>query len=348
MTDAESAAIVTSDVGEDPRTSAAGVERYRQLRDLRSGARDDERKQETLDAADRQLKVSPQWREIAALSRALLDEVGQDIELALWLIEAETRLNGAAGLTEAMARLTAMVAAHGLALHPQPEDAEDKPFEMIGALSGMGREGTLIQPLRLMPLVPGGVYGEICLWATQAGQEAAVERALAEAGAAAARQQLDTIKAARAAVETCDTTLTELLGGDAPPFKKIDDTLAEAEGALRLYGHIKDDDDAPAEAEDQADASDTETGGADQPAAPQPGVIRNREDAFEQLLRVARFFRQAEPHSPIADVLETLVRRGRMDFLELLEELIPDPNARQVAMTTAGIGKIPPTNDGGA
>ena len=83
------------------------------------------------------------------------------------------------------------------------------------------------------------------------------------------------------------------------------------------------------------------------PAAPAPlpapsgTQINSREDAFEMLLRIAAYFRRTEPHSPIAHSLETLVRRGRLDFLALIEELIPDETTRQSVMKTAGIQARP-------
>jgi type VI secretion system protein ImpA len=66
-------------------------------------------------------------------------------------------------------------------------------------------------------------------------------------------------------------------------------------------------------------------------------TIRSREEAFELLIAVARYFRRTEPHSPISMSIETLVRRGRMDFSELLAELLPEQHARNAVLTAAGI-----------
>jgi type VI secretion system protein ImpA len=72
--------------------------------------------------------------------------------------------------------------------------------------------------------------------------------------------------------------------------------------------------------------------------------LRSREEAFQILLTVANFFRQAEPHSPISYTLEEVVRRGRMNLPELLEELIPDESARRLYLQAAGIK--PPSTAG--
>jgi type VI secretion system protein ImpA len=69
-------------------------------------------------------------------------------------------------------------------------------------------------------------------------------------------------------------------------------------------------------------------------------MIRSREEAFELLIAVARYFRRTEPHSPISMSIETLVRRGRMDFFELLAELLPEQQTRNAVLTAAGIQPV--------
>ena len=65
------------------------------------------------------------------------------------------------------------------------------------------------------------------------------------------------------------------------------------------------------------------------PAAAQGGaVLRDREDAFRTLLKVAEFFRRTEPHTVLSYTLEQLVRWGRMPLPELLVELIPEDSVR--------------------
>lgn len=60
------------------------------------------------------------------------------------------------------------------------------------------------------------------------------------------------------------------------------------------------------------------------------GPIVSREDALKRLEEVAKYFRQYEPHTPIAPGLERLVSWGRMTVSELMMELIPDSTARSL------------------
>ncbi|WP_147108250.1 ImpA family type VI secretion system protein [Tateyamaria sp. syn59] len=333
-------------IGENPRESNSGLADYRRLRDARSAARAEERRQEGAEPAKRVLKIAPHWLEVADTAAHLLDHIGLDIEVTVWLIEARTRLSGFSGLGESLVRLADMVEAHGADLHPQPEDALDRPFDIIGALNGVGREGTLIAPLRLVPLAPDGNYGEHGVWnVTDGGAAAAVAIALEQAGSAAIAEQLRAIEQASSALERCDSLLGDLLGPEAPPFNKIEDALDEAARTIRSLAADILNEGAPGsavpatETPDSADASPADLHVS--------SAITSREDAFGQMLRIAAYFRRAEPHSPIADALETLVRRGRMDFATLLAELIPDEHARTAVMTTAGIGRRPDNNQNG-
>ncbi|APX12004.1 ImpA family type VI secretion system protein [Tateyamaria omphalii] len=337
---------ITLPVGENPRESSSALADYRRLRDARSAARAEERRQEGAEPAIRVLKIAPEWLEVTDTAAHLLDHVGLDIEVAVWLIEARTRLEGFAGLAESLRRLADMVESHGTDLHPQPEDALDRPFDIIGALNGVGREGTLIAPLRLVPLPADGNYGEHGVWnVTDGGAGPAVATALAQAGPAAISAQLRAIETAGAQLERCDGLLSDLLGPEAPPFNKIEDALDEAARTIRSLAADSLVQDAGSDAlPGDGTALSARGSPADMPAL---AKITSREDAFDQMLRIAAYFRRAEPHSPIADALDTLVRRGRMDFATLLAELIPDDHARRAVMTTAGIGRRPDNNQNG-
>ena len=84
-------------------------------------------------------------------------------------------------------------------------------------------------------------------------------------------------------------------------------------------------------------------------SAPAPSVAAprhvngelDREGAFRQMEELAKFFRRTEPHSPTAYVLENLVRRGRMSFLDLVQELIDDGDVRKSYFVNAGIQPPP-------
>jgi type VI secretion system protein ImpA len=51
----------------------------------------------------------------------------------------------------------------------------------------------------------------------------------------------------------------------------------------------------------------------------------------------AEWFRRTEPHSPLAFTLSDAARRARMPLPELLEEILPDREARRSMLVALGI-----------
>ena len=328
-------------LGPDPREGGPARDLYRALRDARSVARAQERRQEAGGDDGPAVSLQPEWAGVRDLAGRITDEHAADVEVMAWLAEAETRIAGFAGLAQAARRIAAAIRAHGRALHPQPEDAEDDTFAALAGLNGVGREGSLIQPLRLVPLAPGAAYGQAGLWeASQPDGEEGLRAALEDAGPGAAAARLGEILDAAAAMGELDAAASELLGPSAPPFAQIRGVLDDAARAVRRVGGVSEaapePEDGPAEADAPAPA-----------AAGPSGAPRTREEAFEQLAQIAAYFRRTEPHSPISQVIDTLVRRGRMDFSALLEELIPDESTRAAVLTGAGIKSPPDRGDGG-
>lgn len=325
-----------SPIGENPRTHSSAVHLYRQLRDLRSEARQDERRQEAADDSLNGLTLSPAWSGVRQLSTQLLEEFTKDIEVLVWLTEAETRLDGHAGLSRSLRLMRELIERFGPDLHPHPDEPDDDPFTALAGLNGVGREGTLIQPLRLVPLVPGSEWGENSLWmASDIDGAAKVQSAMAAVGPGAMGEVFSTVRAARSELDALDTILSDRLGQNAPPFAQLRGVLDDTERTIRRMSELTD-----SPASDVAQSADVPVTAPSTPAvslAPQP--ITTREEAFSQLLRISAYFRTAEPHSPIGYALETLVRRGRMDFITLLRELVPDASARETLMTNAGIRK---------
>ncbi|MEZ9019082.1 ImpA family type VI secretion system protein [Vibrio lentus] len=72
----------------------------------------------------------------------------------------------------------------------------------------------------------------------------------------------------------------------------------------------------------------------DQPAQTQMAVqnvssingIVNRDHAFQEIRKIAEYFKETEPHSPIAFLLERSIRWGYMSFPELLQEMVGNDN----------------------
>lgn len=329
------------DCGENIRNTPRTRELYYKIKDERNQARAEERTVSPQEV----LRVSNKWTEVSNLGLHIIYSESRDIEILAWLAEAELRLKGFRGLREVYRITQDIFCNQWDSIRSISDDDDDERFAPFAGLNGIGSEGTLIQPLRLSSLVPGGKFGENTLWDFQLAQRSSETKrkeelytAASEAGVAAMSDHLAEVNACLSLFDEITAILSQKCGPNAPASSNIRNTLIEAAAAIRTLGGR---DDRPESATQTARIAD-ESGEHSQPtvqktAPKNPEEIASRDEAFETLLTVARYFRRMEPHSPISLAIETLVRRGRMDFSELLAELLPEAQARNAVLTAAGI-----------
>ena len=336
--------------GVDLREDESGVTVYRAIRDARSDARAQDRTAESFTneegATDGLPQPSPRWRDVHDLALDALSTRTKDIELFAWLMEAAIRTHGLAALAEIADAFRQVVNAQFANLHSIDDETPADRVVPLAGLNGSGSDGTLTRPLRLASLLPNQPFGRYSLWdfdeARRSGDGTAMAAFTEAVGVAPASEFAAMQDAAGVLLDRfagLDTFLTERIGGDAPSFSRLRDLLDDM---VRVYGELGAHASRPA-----APPPPNAPEGAEAPAAPANGAaprgaVADREDAFARLLEVAAFFRRTEPHSTIPMALETMVRRGRMDFLGLLVELVPDENQRRDVLTRAGID--PPRN----
>jgi type VI secretion system protein ImpA len=137
--------------------------------------------------------------------------------------------------------------------------------------------------------------------------------------------------------------MDEKAGADGPSTTAVRDLLSGIAAIAARY--------APADAgsTSSADGVGSAEGAADGAVAGAPGgaafagvtvsagQAATREGALRALAEIANFFRRTEPHSPLSYTLDEAVRRGRMTWPELLEEVVADTDTRNAILTTLGI-----------
>jgi len=340
--------------GADLRADANPTSEYYRLKDSRFAARAKEREMDVeAEAADLQ-----EWRTILELAPGLLASASKDLEVAAWLIEALLRRHGFAGLRDGFRLVRGLVETFWDGLYPQPdEDGIATKVAPLTALNGIETDGTLIQPIRKIPLTDGGDEGRFAFWHYEQAQRMASVTGdeAKEWHLAAGSVTMDQIRASQKAtkpkffvelvddIEACQAEFSGLIaaldtacGQESPPSSTIRNALEAVATIARNLG-------ADAIAAARAGAAPQDAAGpAGDGAATTPrgfagGAIGTREDAFAALLRVAEYFRRSEPHSPISYTLDELVRRGRMNLPDLLKELIADESQRRSYYMVAGI-----------
>jgi type VI secretion system protein ImpA len=349
--------------GVDIRADVSPGSVYYQLKDARSAARATER---AATSEDESSSLLPEWRLILDLAPRVLSETAKDLEVTAWLIEALVRAHGFAGLRDGFILARRLVEDFWEGVYPLPdEDGLETRVAPFSGLNGEGGDGTLILPIRKVPLSEG--EPRFAAWqydqAVELAQIADAERRQRriDDGAMTLEAIEDSLNQCtpaflRAIVADCDAAIAEFAalgeafsaaaGHDAPPTSNIRNRLADIRRFLGTASaaRLGEDGGATDEAEVAAPAELAASGGASNAAPAPQGAIATREQAFQLLSKVADYFRKHEPQAPTAYVIDNLVRRGRLPFEELMAELVEDPEARKRLTIAAGMKPQPEDN----
>jgi type VI secretion system protein ImpA len=347
--------------GVDIREDFSATSPYNRLRDARSEARDAERGQDA-PAADQEVRdPAPYWRTVREVALKALTETTKDLEVAAWLTEALVRSHGLAGLAAGARVIAGLAERYWDGVFPLPdEDGMETRVSPVTGLNGRDGNGSLMQPLYKLTLFRRRQDdAPVALYQYQQAEKASptnAERrtafeALENDARAADKSMMGTLYgdawAAREAWQAMADALDAKAGTDGPSTTAVRDLLSGMLDIIKRY--------APADAVAAAGAppaeelvgeaasADTPQGAVVAPgAAASPGRIVTREDALRVLGEIADYFRRTEPHSPISYTLDEAVRRGRLTWPELLQEVVADMNTRNSILTMLGIRPAAP------
>jgi type VI secretion system protein ImpA len=343
--------------GADPRSDVSPASLYYRLRDARADARAQERAADNDPAAPE--SGLRHWKLVADLAVETLQRRGKDIEVASWLTEGLVRLHGLAGLAAGAELLCALVDGYwNDGLFPVPDevgpggDSMEPRLAPIAGLSGVSGDGTLLQPLRKIVLFRDGADEDVTFWRFEQARAGATHADAEKRSASLARLTMleETARGAgRAAIEIvardarCAAAAWDALGQtlqahiddqsegqDGPPMRRVRDLLDSIGKLVAAYAP------SPAQPIPQAEANSQEP---DHPAEmPKHAAAPFGRDAMlDEVLRIAARFREAEPNSPFSYTIEDAVRRARLPWPALLEEMMPDTGARNALLSGLGI-----------
>lgn len=348
--------------GTDMREDFSPQSPYYKLRDARAEARAAERAADAPDSegGGQDATVPSQWRAVRELATKVLTGQSKDLEIAAWLTEALVRLDGLRGLAAGATLIGGLAEAFWDSnLYPMPdEDGIVTRLAPVTGLNGSGGDGTLMQPLRKIALWRRGDGANFAFWQYEQSAELPTivdpERVAARLAAGAvpfddmeteARAQAATLTplreqaaAALAAWREMGDILDAKAGADSPPTSRIRELLQGIEAVVARY--------APAAAQDvtqltpeaeQSGGLAVASGAVAMAGGGGYGAAMTRDDMLRELSRIADYFRASEPNSPLAYTLAEAVRRGRMSWPELLEEIVPDAAIRIAIQTSLGI-----------
>lgn len=351
--------------GEDIREDRSPTSDYYTIKDARNSARAAERSAILNDESESD--IAGMWRQVVALAERLLSSKTKDLEIAVWCLEGLVRVHGVAGLRDGLSVIQGLIENFWEGLLPLPdEDGIETRVASLAGLNGDGGEGTLLAPLRNLSIVESDNLGGLSFWQylqardadriededKKAERLAALGYDLAAFNDSVAGANITECQAVVSAFEESLQTYTEITktlrekcGNDAPPSSKISELLSELTRTVRFIYKEKLE---LAQAIGQQQTAEVESLVIEETQGDQPsnvvaisnvatGKIVSREDALRRLEDVAKYFRQYEPHTPIAPGIERLIQWGRMTVADLMMELIPDSNARNLFSQYTGV-----------
>ena len=351
--------------GVDIREDYSAQSPYSRLRDARSEARDAEKLLDAgnPDAAD----PTPLWRTVRDLAQKTLRETAKDLEVAAWMTEAMIRSFGLLGLAAGARTISGLAEKYWDTIYPLPSEEyglEDRIAPVQG-LNGQDGGGSLMQPLNKIALfdrpdgTPIAYYQYLASEQMTTLDKARLEARIKAGGipfgdmekeARAQSRRLALVrsdaKAALKAWEDMARILDDKAGSESPSSSHVRDLLRALVSVANRYAPPEAAEPTPTDDADAPEQEDADMATADAAPTPRatPGQVMNREGALKQLEDLSAWFRRTEPHSPLAYTLEEAVRRGRLTWPELLEELLTDKDVRDGLLVKLGIrpAVVPP------
>ena len=252
--------------GTDLRQDSSPDSLYYRLRDARREAGAAERAEATRGEEEpRPLEDTSsvplflRWRSIRELAVEALSLHSKDLEIGAWLTEALLRSDGLVGLTAGTRLMAGLAEDFWDELFPQPdEEGFATRLAPLSGLNGVGREGTLLEPLRKVVLFQRpGDKSSFQFWRYEQSIDVAgsgdaerrqsfydtgrvvpfetIEKEADHVGSAHFAQLHEKAAEAVAAWQTLSQVLDQRAGADAPPMSRVRDLLERIQEVAKRF-----------------------------------------------------------------------------------------------------------------
>jgi len=268
----------------------------------------------------------PDWRVVERQAATLMART-KDVRIAAILCRAWTNVRGLAGTAQGLQLVADLMERYWEHVHPLPEDGVDHYMRM-NAVAVLADVTGLVRELRDTEFLRA-TFGSVSVrdaealargHAGEANDSVSLDQLRVGVGEALSRGD-ETVRAVTSAGEAlsqiqslCASRLAPHQLPELDPLKGLLQTLREVLPRVDATGS--------AQASESGDQSVGATG--PQLVAHGQGVLRNREEAIDQLLRIAEFVEQTEPTNPAPLLIHRAVKLMRMSFIDILRELAPE------------------------
>ncbi|AKX44183.1 type VI secretion protein [Thiopseudomonas alkaliphila] len=273
------------------------------------------------------------WPLVLKQCTALLTEKSKDLRLAAWLAEAATHLYGFQGLATGYQLIAGLCEHFWDSLHPEIEDGDTEL--RVGNLSWMlsqSKEWMYTIPLTQIPernFTALDIDAAIRSNDNSTGPTMAdIERARTATPIVFYQKIAESLPIAKNALSQLESIIDEKLGDDGPSFSTARETFEKVAANANRLINAAGAQIAPQETTHET-SEQTEVPSEDlEPNTPQiiinSGAINSRNEALLQLQRVADYFKQTEPHSPVIYLAERAVEWGNMPLHSWLQAVLKE------------------------
>lgn len=304
---------------------------------------------------------SADWARVASLCGDALRARTKDLQVAAWLAEARMRLFGFDGLSDGLALVDGLLQRYWDDLHPlaegddlegrvnclawlddklalalrhvpltrtaSPADAfsythweRSRPYDVEGPLDDAARERLReLDEQAALDKMPSG---------------AALRQARAATPAGFHRDCAAALQRGRRALGALAQTVDACFGASAPGFSRLTMMLDDLDALVARFRREREPRETDVSEDDRSDTTDTSDAALDDAGQPDEAgaaatntpatAIHSRQEAVRRLAEVAAWFRHAEPHSPVACLVEKSVAWARLSLEEWLAQVIKD------------------------
>lgn len=307
-------------------------------------------------AKDMDTTRDPEWTKLAARCEEMLRK-SRDLRIAGYYTAALLRTNGFSGFALGVEITLKMLEKWGMAAHPVTEPRSgDSVRERLGAIVGISapykREGDLLRVIEGIRAIPLAVvandtyaYAQI-LESRQADgtNDTAVVGGIRDywrkADGAKKAGFFDSIRTSIKNLEAIESWIQTQLPSEHVPSDPTMSSVLPLADELKAIMRVLDADSGkefaqktPAVGKDAKMNDNTPDDSHNAPPPGVPGEIRSREDAVRLLGQVRDYFQRTEPTCPANFFIERAMKLVGKNFLEALNELMPDTAAKFEELT---------------
>jgi type VI secretion system protein ImpA len=272
------------------------------------------------------------WKFVARQCAQLIEKRSKDLQLAVWLAEAEAKTSGLRGLADSLLLVAGLCERWWDGLYPLPD--EDGHERRIGNLAWMAsRIAPLLREIPLTDGQPAYALRDFDVARMHGGEELTkLETARTRSSPTFYETLLRDCEHCAGALERIEHSVDERLGVDGPSFSAAKSGLQSlvlfvkpmVKPMVKAGGASADKGQAATPATASAGVGGAGTGAAAAAMAAAAGPLQSRTQALAQLREVAEFFRRTEPHSPVAYLAEKAAHWGEQPLHVWLRSVVKD------------------------